>query len=234
MIMAVAADLNPVTSKKERVLEVGPGQGILTSALLASGARVIAIEKDDRLITGLRERFKNELADKKLEIRPGDILDFDPAALGGPYKIVANLPYYLTGEFLKKFLTAKYQPRSMVLMIQKEVAERIIAKAGKESILSLSVKAYGQPRYIQTVTRGNFYPAPKIDSSLIAIENISKNNFVSDNLEQKFFNLVRRGFASKRKKLKNNLILTGPSLIKYGDRRAEDLKLAEWFDLCRN
>lgn len=217
----------------EKVVEVGPGPGILTKALLAAGAQVTAIEKDGRLIANLRDQFKNEIADKKLEIIHHDILDFDPILINEPYKIVANLPYYLTGKFLKKFLTTPNQPSIMVLMLQKEVAKRIVADNNKESVLSLSVKTYGAPKYLRAVARGNFEPAPRVDSAVLAIENISKKFFNQNKTEEKkFFLILKQGFGSKRKKLKNNLELAGKLLEEYGDQRAEDLKLADWLKIC--
>ena len=220
--------------KSERVLEVGPGQGILTRALLQSGARVVAVEKDDRLIENLHGEFATEIAANKLTLIHYDILNFDPILINEKYKVVANLPYYLTGEFLKKFLTNKHQPELMVLMLQKEVVERIIARDRKESVLSLSVKCYGEPKFVKKVPRGNFEPAPKVDSAILLIENISRKLLAKNKLiEKKFFQTIKSGFSSKRKKLKNNLTLTGRLLAKYGDKRAEDLSLTDWLALCR-
>lgn len=219
--------------KGETVLEAGPGEGVLTAALLVSGAKVVAIEKDDRLQAGLREKFEAEIESGQLKLIHGDILKFDPILINKSYKIVANLPYYLTGEFVKKFLTAQAKPSAMTLMLQKEVAERIIARDGKESVLSISVKAYGEPHYVKTVKRGNFRPVPKVDSAIVTIEQISANNFKPGD-EKKFFQTLKAGFGSKRKKLKNNLKLEGEVLAAYGDKRAEDLQLTDWLKLCAN
>lgn len=218
--------------KKEKVLEVGPGQGVLTRALLEAGAHVVAVEKDDRLIDGLKQKFSLELMSDKLEIIHHDILDFDPILINQKYKVVANLPYYITGEFIKKFLTTPNQPELMVLMLQKEVAERI-AKDKKGSVLAMSVKVYGEPKYLRTVSKGNFEPAPKVDSAVLVIENISKNLFTKYKFSEKdFFTTLKNGFGSKRKKLKNNLKLAGELLVKYGDKRAEDLQLEDWLTIC--
>lgn len=220
--------------KGEKVLEVGPGQGVLTAALLAAGARVVAVEKDDHLIDALKQRFNLGLLNDKLEIIHHDILNFDPILINEKYKVVANLPYYITGEFLKKFLTTPNQPSLMVLMLQKEVAERI-AKDKKESVLSISVKVYGKPKYLRPVSRGNFQPVPKIDSAVLVIERISKKLLKQAKIKEKdFFSCLKKGFGSKRKKLKNNLKLTGDLLKRYGDKRAEDLKLEDWIKLCQN
>jgi len=139
-LIADAADIK----KDETVLEIGPGDGALTRELLARGAAVAAIEKDRRLIPILRETFADELKKNKLELIEEDALRFDISDQfnKSEFKIVANIPYYITGAFLKKFLSAQLQPRSMALLVQKEVAERI-ARSKKESILSLSVKADG-------------------------------------------------------------------------------------------
>jgi 16S rRNA (adenine1518-N6/adenine1519-N6)-dimethyltransferase len=218
--------------RKEKVLEVGPGQGILTHALLEAGANVVAVEKDDRLIDGLKQKFSLELMSDKLEIIHHDILDFDPILINQKYKVVANLPYYITGEFIKKFLTTPNQPELMVLMLQKEVAERI-AKNRKGSVLAMSIKVYGEPKYLRTVSKGNFEPAPKVDSAVLVIENISKNLFTKYKISEKdFFTTLKNGFGSKRKKLKNNLKLAGELLVKYGDKRAEDLQLEDWLIIC--
>jgi 16S rRNA (adenine1518-N6/adenine1519-N6)-dimethyltransferase len=163
-----------------------------------------------------------------------DILNFDPILINEEYKVVANLPYYITGEFIKKFLTTPNQPSLMVLMLQKEVAERIVAKNQKESVLSISVKVYGEPKYVRTVSKGNFTPAPKVDSAVLVIENISKKLFKQNKINEKdFFTCLKQGFSSKRKKLKNNLELTGQLLKQYGDKRAEDLQLTDWLTLCK-
>lgn len=224
----------------EMVLEAGPGGGVLTAALLATGAKVIAIEKDNRLQEILQKKFKTEIESGQLKLIHGDVLNFDPILINQSYKIVANLPYYLTGGFIRQFLTARAKPSAMTLMLQKEVAERIVAlpagkqaKNSKESVLSISVKAYGEPRLVKTVKRGNFRPVPKVDSGVVTIEQISANNFKHCD-EKKFFQILKSGFGSKRKKLKNNLDLTGQMLATYGDRRAEDLQLTDWLKLCAN
>src|SRR3989344_4154177 len=136
----------------DTVLEIGPGLGNLTKALLATGACVIAVEKDDRLINRLTEKFAAAIKNKQLELIHADLLDLDLTykLQATTYKLIANIPYYLTGQIIRQFLTATNQPQSMTLMLQKEVAERIVAADGKESLLSISVKAYGAPHYIQT------------------------------------------------------------------------------------
>jgi len=188
----------------ETVLEIGPGLGALTEKLLLSGARVIAVEKDDNLFTRLKGKFKNELEEGRIALIHEDIMGFKIETLREKYKLIANIPYNITGAILEKFLSASHQPEKMVLLVQKEVAERIVARDGKESILSISVKAYGKPTYIDRVLAGSFVPAPKVDSAIISIENISKD-FFQDFTEKSFFRILKAGFSAKRKKLSSNL-----------------------------
>lgn len=232
--------------RNDTVLEIGPGKGVLTEALLEQNARVIAIEKDDRLIELLQEKFKEKIASGQLRIIHGDALTFDPNEIGSAYKIVANIPYYITGQFFKHYLTDARQPRSIVVMVQKEVANRIVARDNKESLLSLSIKCYGTPKYIMTVQKKYFSPAPKVDSAIIAIENVSRDFFnnISDSVsvsEDQFFNLIKTGFAHKRKVLIGNLEKIAPrekmqSIFKklnISEKiRAEDLALADWKNIA--
>lgn len=233
------ATIITVTNLKagETALEIGPGEGFLTTALLATGARVIAVEKDDRLIILLTEKFKSEINEKKLVLIHADILNlnFSYKLVANSYKLVANIPYYLTGQIIRHFLTTENQPATMTLMLQKEVAQRIVAKDGKESLLSISVKAYGLPHYIRTVPRGAFRPAPKVDSAIVLIDKISKNNF-REVSEEKFFALLHLGFASKRKMLRAKLGLTIEELASCGvnpQARAENLTIDQWFCLAK-
>ncbi len=228
-----AADLK----KSDTVLEIGPGEGILTSALLISVDNVIAVEKDEQLVTQLEQTFATPIVEKRLDIIGADILNFDTESLPAGYKVVANIPYYLTGAIIRKFMTAPNQPERVVLMVQKEVAERIIAADGKESVLSISVKAYGTPRFIKRVAAGSFRPAPKVDSAIIAIENINWNNFETGEQEKTFFNILKSGFTSKRKMLKNNLDLTEDQFQTCGisgTLRPEKVNLETWLCLAKN
>ncbi|MEK7113685.1 MAG: 16S rRNA (adenine(1518)-N(6)/adenine(1519)-N(6))-dimethyltransferase RsmA, partial [Patescibacteria group bacterium] len=161
---------------RDMVLEIGPGKGALTEKLLEKAGQVIAIEKDKVLFEFLSEKFKEEIKNKKLILREDDILEFD-ASQFKKFKIIANIPYNITGAILKKFLTAENQPEMMVLMVQNEVAKRIVARDGRESLLSISVKAYGEPKIIEKVPARYFSPAPKVDSAVIAIKNISRKVF---------------------------------------------------------
>lgn len=212
-LVADAADIK----KGETVLEIGPGEGTLTSVLLERGAKVIALEKDSRLITFLQEKFE----DKTFEVIEGDALEYEPKFKN--YKVVGNVPYYITGALFKKFLSSKNQPTSLVFLVQKEVAERI-ARSKKESILSLSVKAYGNPKYIKSVPAGAFVPPPKVDSAILAVKNISHANFINRKHEEKFFELIKRAFAGKRKMLRSTIGIDSK-------KRPEDLSLEEWIEL---
>ncbi len=215
----------------EVVLEIGPGEGVLTERLLTSNARVIAVEKDDRLFAVLRQKFP------ALELMHGDILDLKIEDLKiEDYKLVANIPYNITGAILEKFLSAEHQPELMVLLVQDEVAKRIAARDGKESILSISVKAYGTPRYVEKVLAGSFAPPPKVNSAIIAIEGISKAFFQGFS-EEFFFRVLKTGFSSKRKKLSSNLsvVFDKESVTKAFETlhldpntRAEDVSLTIW------
>jgi len=184
----------------DTIIEVGPGTGLLTKELLSTGARIIAIEKDNRLIQTLQETFKGF---PNFKLIHGDILE-EKIDLKEPYKVIANIPYYITGKLLRLFLEKENKPNLMTVLIQKEVAERIVTRNQKESLLSISIKVYGIPEYVRTVKAGNFSPVPKVDSAILKISNISRKNFACVS-EQKFFEILRLGFSSKRKKLFKNL-----------------------------
>ena len=220
----------------DMILEIGPGKGALTKKLLENSGIVIAIEKDRELFGLLKDKFEKEIENKKLILVNEDILEFDTDKLQN-YKIIANIPYNITGAILKKFLTAKNQPETMVLMVQNEVAKRIVARDKKESILSISVKAYGEPKMIMKVPARYFSPSPKVDSAVILIKNISRKNFETKENEERFWEVVKKGFAHKRKKLSGNLknVISKEKLTEFGfeNKRAEDLTLADWVSLTR-
>lgn len=239
----VARDLVAAVAPREDevIVEVGPGKGALTEKLLATGNTVVAIEKDEALGEFLLEKFKDEVAKGKLHLMIGDIRDGDTYDVldGRPYVVAANIPYYITGEIIRDFLTAKHQPRALALLIQKEVAERIVARDGKESILSLSVKAYGTPKIVAKVPAGCFNPPPSVDSAVILIDAVSKQ-FFSGVSEVSVFKVIKAGFASKRKQLGGNLEkeygeTARTALTKAGidpKTRAEDLSLTAWRQLA--
>lgn len=224
------------------VFEIGPGTGMLTRELLKRAKKVIALEADEELFRKIQTEFADAIVAGKLELVRGDIRTFDPGALPKGYVLVANIPYYLTGEIFRMFLETENQPASMTLLVQKEVADRV-AQAKKESILSLSVKAYGTPKRAFVVPSGAFMPAPKVDSAVLVISGISKKNFASVTDEKRFFEIVRAGFAHKRKFLLKNLSEAGlfseemtSKAEWYGisaKARAEDVPLSTWLLLVR-
>lgn len=232
----------------EKIVEIGPGKGVLTRELLALGD-VLAIEKDPILCEKLRATFAPEIASGRLHLIEGDVRDFDPHYVlrSTNYVLMANIPYYITGEIIRQFLTSAHPPRTMALLVQKEVAQRIVGRGqgtrdsgSKESILSLSVKAYGRPRIVEKVSRKHFSPPPSVDSAILLIEDISKNFFASTR-EEDFFDIVHAGFASKRKLLSNNLsvrypreeVLRAMQLCGIAEKsRAENVALETWRSLA--
>lgn len=237
--IAAIIDASKLTAG-ERVLEIGPGEGVLTQALLSTGAHVTAVEKDNDLIPVLSETFSKEMSAGTFSLIHADILALNiTETIQSPFKLVANIPYYITGQIIRLFLESDHQPSDMVLLVQKEVAERIIARDGKESLLSLSIKAYGEPRLVKVVPRGSFAPAPDVDSAIIAVTGISKKLFTTSS-ERAFFDIIHAGFAHKRKQLLANLSsiyekgALGDAFDACGlDRqvRAEDVPLHTWFRL---
>ncbi len=190
-------------SDKDIVLEIGPGKGFLTEGLLATGATVQAVEKDSELVPFLCERFAKEISSQKLSVTEGDVLTLEPPYTS--YKLIANIPYYITGAILSRFLSHERKPTLMVVLVQKELAERVTTRDGKESILSLAVKVYGTPRIAHRVLAGSFFPKPKVDSAVLAIDNVSGSNFLDESHELAFFTLIKLGFSHKRKILISNL-----------------------------
>jgi len=225
----------------DTVLEIGPGNGDLTKKLLESAGKVIAVEKDDRLISTLEQKFSKEVVSGKFKLIHTDILEFNPEATElKDYKIVANIPYYLTGAILRKFLETKNKPRLIVLTLQKEVVLRIIAEKG--SILGMSIKAFGQPAQIGNISRSYFKPMPNVDSAILLIDEISNKFFEKDPEipEGKFFEVLKAGFKQKRKKLISNLkdLASKEALTKVfkdcdlqENTRAEELSLEDWRNL---
>jgi len=222
-------------AQKDLVLEIGPGKGFLTEGLLASGAHVIAVEKDGELVSFLCERFAKETASQKLSVVEGDALTLEPPHTS--YKLIANIPYYITGAILSRFLSHERKPTHMVVLVQKELAERVTTRDGKESILSLAVKVYGTARIAHRVSAGSFFPKPKVDSAVLSIENISGANFRDEDHELAFFTLIKLGFSHKRKMLISNLkevyaekrLLTLFKELSLSEKeRAENVTLEKW------
>ncbi len=238
--MVTAADV----TASDTVLEIGPGEGALTNKLLETGARVIALETDRRLIPGLSDRFTTEIARGQLTLVVGDARELDPSSLGlvsGRYKVVASIPYYLTSFLLRRLLENTQQPQTLVFLLQKEVVKRITAPS-KESLLSLSVKAFGVPKYVRTVGRGHFQPPPKVDSAILAVTDISLKNFSHPVEITHFFELLHLGFGQKRKQLlsilskqysRDDLLGIFFELKLAPNIRAEDVTLETWLQLNR-
>ena len=235
-----AAEIKP----GDVVIEVGPGYGILTESLLSAGAKVFAIEKDFDLIAGLTKKFGNN---KNLKIVHQDALWFDETTLS-KYKVVANLPFYVASPIIRKFLESSNQPELMVLMVQKEVAEKITAKPGnrERGILTLSVEFYGNAEIIAEVPKNSFRPQPKVDAAIIKIKPFLHPRGVKMAVEPKlFFRIVKAGFSAKRQQIHNSLAATLRlpkdeilSILKKSNidlqKRAEDLALEDWINLVNN
>ncbi len=234
----------------DTVLEVGPGPGVLTGRLAAqvgAGGRVVAVELDERFVALLRREHAET---PQVQIVHADILKHAPARLlaseeagAPPYVVVANLPYYITSHALRHLLESDPPPLRAVLMVQKEVAERIVAAPGDLSVLGVSVQYYAEPQLLFTVPAAAFYPAPKVESAVVRLV-VRPQPAVPDVPRARFFRVVRAGFGQKRKQLANSLsgglalpkaeaarLLTAAGIDPA--RRAETLSLDEWGALAR-
>jgi 16S rRNA (adenine1518-N6/adenine1519-N6)-dimethyltransferase len=257
--IVAAAELTP----DDTVLEVGPGPGVLTELIAAQAGRVIAVELDDRLIPLLRERFALQ---PHVTIVHGDILKLDVGALIGEsanrqsqiangsicnlqsaicnqYKVIANLPYYITSAVIRHLLESAPPPARLVLTVQREVAERIVAAPPEMSLLALGVQFYCTARIVGRIPAGAFYPVPKVDSAVVRLDRRTEAAAPGVTAEA-FFHAARAGFSQPRKQLRNSLAAglgVPPAqaeawLIAAGiapQRRAETLTLAEWGELAR-
>ena len=225
----------------EVVREIGPGEGVLTEKILAAGAKLIAIEKDDRLIEILNQKFEKEVAENRFELIHADVTDVDFARFGKDYKVIANIPYYITGLIMRKLIDDNVAT-SLTLLVQKEVAERACARDGKQSLLSLSIQSYGEAKYIKTVPRGSFAPMPNVDSAIIYIKKHKNDVFANKKDRDHFFELIHAGFAHKRKTLMHNLKTFDEkrsgavNWSKHIDEkvRAEDVHFEDWVRLTHD
>jgi 16S rRNA (adenine1518-N6/adenine1519-N6)-dimethyltransferase len=181
--------------KDDIILEVGPGTGILTAELAQKAKKVIAVEKDKKMVEVLTETLKDF---KNVEVINQDILKFD---INKKYKVIANIPYYLTSAMIRKFLEADNKPTEMILMIQKEVAQRICETPPNMSLLSASVQFYAEPKILFYVSKNSFWPVPKVDSAVIKITPHDQDK----GLSIPFFKIVKAGFSAPRKQLAGNL-----------------------------
>ncbi len=234
--MCTSADVGP----DDLVLEIGPGLGTLTEQLLKAGARVLALEYDETLIPALRQKF-SEYDSSKFMLEQADVLQYDFDGLGPGYKVVANIPYYLTSNLLRRMCEAKNHFSQSALLVQKEVAERVCARPGDMSLLSVSVQYYCEVSLGMLVPADLFTPPPKVDSQILILSYRDKPLF--DNIDTtKFFRLVKAGFSERRKKLRSSLsgglgvsklevieMLTKAEIDP--DLRAQALGLSDWYKL---
>lgn len=227
----------------DTVLEIGPGPGALTRLLLEAAGRVVAVELDPELVALLRQELGHF---DNLTVVEANILETDLAGLLHPapgvpaYKVVANLPYYITSAVLRRLLEADPRPERLVVTVQKEVAQRIVAGPGEMSLLAVSVQFYGRPELVHHIPAGAFYPPPKVDSAVVRIDTYDRPAVAVTDID-KFFRVVKAGFSQKRKQLKNSLAAlpvsaaqVAAALAQAGidpTRRAETLSLAEWSKL---
>ena len=223
------------------VVEVGPGRGILTRQLAQRAARVLAIEIDDKIVASLALQFQDQ---PHVELLAADAREVDIQSLVPPnvtYKLVANLPYYAASPIIRRFLESAHKPRLMVVMVQREVAQRMTAAPGKMRVLSVAVQLYGECRIVASVPPRAFRPVPKVTSAVVRIDVFPKPALDLDS-EGRFFGLVRAGFSSPRKQLANSLRqgLSIPAddveamLTRAGidrSRRPQSLGLTEWGNL---
>lgn len=224
----------------DTVLEIGPGLGTLTSELLRRAEKVVAVEFDETLARQLPGQFPG----KHLEVHHADILNFELDCLPNGYKVVANVPYYITSKIVETLMTAKNKPSIAVLLVQKEVARRIAAGPGNMSILAVSAQLYAEATLGIEVSRDFFTPPPKVDSQVIVLRT-RPQPLVDTSEERAVFRVVKAGFSSKRKKLRSSiaagLAISKPAAAKLleqtgidPDLRAEDLSIEQWQQLARN
>lgn len=237
-VLADIAESADLTSE-DTVVEVGPGLGTLTSRLLSRAGRVIAVEFDRELARKLPGQFPG----KNLEVINQDILSFDTSGLPKGYKVVANVPYYITSKIIQLFCESDNPPSVMVLLVQKEVAERLSATAGDYSVLAISAQIYYEVELGQLVGAELFTPPPKVDSQVV-IMNRRPDPLVPKEDLKDFFRVVKAGFSAKRKKLRSSLSgglrlekTATEELLKEAeidvDLRAEDLTISDWKKLMR-
>ena len=237
-ILADIAEAAELTSD-DVVLEIGPGLGTLTSRLLARANSVTAVEFDADLARKLPGQFPG----KKLTVVNQDILQFDLNQLPKNYKVVANVPYYITSKIVEKLMIAENKPSIAVLLVQKEVAERIAAEAGNMSVLSVSVQIFAEAKLDIEVPRQFFTPPPKVDSQVVVLRT-RDNPLITSEYQRDFFRIVKAGFSAKRKKLRSSLSgglgidkSVAEELLKNAgispDARAEDLAIEDWKRLLK-
>jgi len=233
--IADAANIYP----EDTVLEIGPGLGTLTSELLRRAKKVVAVELDEELAAKLPAQFPG----KDLEVVQQDILSFDLSPLPKDYVVVANVPYYITSKIIKMLLLAENKPRQVVLLIQKEVAERLAAEPGNMSILAISAQLFAEVSLGDVVPAEYFTPSPKVDSQVVILKTRT-TSLLGDVDEAAFFRVMKAGFSAKRKMLRSSLAgglnLGKPeveALLRKAninpDDRAESLSIDDWMMLTK-
>lgn len=238
-ILATIADAAELTPS-DTVLEIGPGLGTLTSEILRQTDKVIAVEYDGELARKLPGQFPG----KDLTVINEDILTFDLDSLPADYKVVANVPYYITSKIIERLMTAHNKPSIAVLLVQKEVAQRIAARPGDMSILAVSAQLYAEASLGALVPRRFFTPPPKVDSQVIVLRTRTTPLVPAED-ERALFRVVKAGFRAKRKKLRSSisagLAITKPAaeeLLRHAnidpELRAEDLSIDDWLRLARD
>lgn len=236
-VLADIADLADLDSK-DTILEVGPGLGTLTSRLLARAGNVVAVEFDAALARKLPGQFPG----KELTVVNEDIIQFDLSGLPAGYKVVANVPYYITSKIIHKLCESSNPPARAVLLVQREVAERIAATAGDYSVLGIATQVYYEATLGPIVLPEFFTPPPKVDSQVVVLER-RERPLISSAQRPLFFRLVKAGFSAKRKKLRSSLsggLQMSKKDVEYlleqsgvsPDARAEDLAIDQWLAIC--
>ena len=245
-------------SATDTILEIGPGLGHLTRVLARRAGRVVAVEVD----TALAEKLKTEFVNlPTVSIIQGNFLDAasidwlqrhdnriagagdNPAPVSVPFKVVANLPYYITSAILRHLLDAPDKPETIVVMVQREVAQRMVARPPHMNLLAVSVQFFAQPHIVRTIAAGAFYPPPKVDSAVVRLDVLAQPRLPAPQIDR-FFEIVRAGFGERRKQLRNSLahglaLDTDTVIVAMNragissSRRAETLALEEWLALAR-
>ncbi len=237
--IVAAAELAPA----DVVLEIGAGLGTLTERLACAAGRVVAVELDERLIPVLQDTLSDF---ENITLIQGDILALDPAELVAPaaqYQVVANLPYYITSAVLRHLLEASLRPLRLVVTVQREVAERIVARPGEMSLLAVSVQFYGDAQILFRIRPGSFFPAPEVESAVVRVDMHDAPPAAVEDVDA-FFRVVKAGFAQRRKQLRNTLAASlhlppeeVTAKLQEADvdpkRRAETLSLEEWARIVR-
>jgi len=226
-------------TSEDTVLEIGPGLGTLTSELLRRSKNVIAVEFDEELARKLPAQFPG----KNLQVVTSDILSFDLSDLPAGYKVVANVPYYITSKIVQLLMTAQNKPSIAVLLVQKEVAQRLAAQPGDMSILAVSAQLFADVALGDIVPAKLFTPPPKVDSQVVILKSRT-TPFLTESSEKEFFQMVKAGFSAKRKKLRSSLSaalhlekdeieLLLQTVGIDPDARAETLSLEQWARLTK-